>query len=403
MRQSWFGFLSPEAGSRAAAVLALLLATANAPAQSRDDSSRDNSDSSSASDASSSRADQSSAQDRSDPSSRAANARSSRSSQAGRGAQAGRQAHHPALGVTFYNDESNPLEIRRVLPGSPAEQAGLERRDEILSVNGRRVSSVQQLKQQIDRAGQDGELELGILRDGRQETVQATLSSGRQTFAGGNRGRGQRQWNESRSGRNGADDEYQNQGYQGARNQNYGNQGNRQGSRNQGYARGSRDADNGQDETESSNRYAEGYRGGMRSNDRAFLGVTLDQNQRGGVRVSNIYPNSPAQQAGLRAGDEIVAIDDDDVQSNQDVMQLLSQKDPDDEVAIEVERNGRQRTLHATLISQQEFSSSSNRSYRTGRRNTYAQNSDDQGGDSGNRGSRRSQQGQNGNEDDDNF
>src|SRR5215469_1664817 len=141
MRLSWFSSLSPV--SVAAAALVLLLATAKA--QGRDDSDRNDSDSSSTS-ADNDRSGSRDSSDRFDQS-----GRSSRDTQSSRGSQAARQTGHPMLGVTFYSDQSAPLEIRRVMPGSPAEQAGLERGDEILSVDGRRVASVQQLRQQIDR------------------------------------------------------------------------------------------------------------------------------------------------------------------------------------------------------------------------------------------------------------
>lgn len=298
-----------------------------------------------------------------------------------------RQQGHSTLGVVLYNDDSNPLEIRRVLPDSAAEDAGLERGDEILTINGRRVSNVEQLKRAIERAGTNEEIEIGILRDGRRQTVDASLSTRR--FARG-RSRGQGQWNEDqyrsqqhgqmRSQDNqGYTDEYANEGNEwGDRDERFANRGQQYGENygqagNRGYSRGSRRAGDWQDD-EQDDRYSEGYRGNQQS-DRAFLGVTLDERARDRVRVSGVFPESPADEAGIRRGDEIVAIDDEEVESNRDLQRVLSQRDPDDEVTISVERNGRERTLQATLVSQREMFGSNRASNRTGRRgSSYQQN-----------------------------
>lgn len=435
MRKFWFGSSSP-AVSTLAAFFALLLTTANAPAQSRSDSSSDDSGSSVSS--SSRDSDRSSRDNQSD------NNQSSSSRSSSRSSQANGQQEHASLGVMLYNDRSNPLEVRRVMPDSPAEEAGLERGDEILSINGQRVSSVDQLRRQIERVGAKEEVEIGILRDGQRETVTATLGSRRsadssnrgrnqqQYSQGGfNRGRNQPQYSQDSSNRGGGQQTYNVRqtggnyeefdqwsrnpayeqgfwdGYAHAQQQyghpSFANQGNQSGN---SYSRGSRSTSSSQnDQSQDNPRYSEGYRG---SRDRAFLGVTLDENARDHVRVSGVYPNSPAEQAGIRRGDVIVAIDDQDVQSSRDLQHLLSQYDPDDDLSISVDRNGRERTLHATLESQQQvFAEFNNRgsSERMGQRNTYGQGSGSQSnyrdGYSDNR--RQRQQSQEDESDSDNY
>jgi S1-C subfamily serine protease len=457
MRKFWFGSLSLEVGSLAAAFFALLLTTANAPAQSRSDSDRD--DSSSTSSASSRDNDRSSRDNQSNNN----QSSSSRDQSGGRSSsgssQANRQQEHMSLGVMLYNDRSNPLEVRRVMPQSPAEEAGLQRGDEILSVNGQRVSSVDQLRRQIDRIGSDQEVEIGILRDGQRETVTATLSSHRsqgsssrgqyqQQFSNEsvNRRGNQQQYAENNSSRGGHQQSYSvrqtggnveefdqwsrnpayeqgfwdgyahaqqqyghpafaNQGSNQSGNNQYGSTqyGNNQ-SGNRSYSRGSRNTGSSQySQSQGDDRYSEGNRG---SRDRAFLGITLDENAGDRVRVSGVYPNGPAEQAGIRQGDEIVAIDEQDVHSTRDLQRLLADYDPDDDVSLTVDRNGRKRTLQASLESQQEVFAEYNRgSERMGRRNSYGQSYGSQGtyrdGENNNR--RQRQQDRDDDSDNDNY
>ncbi len=378
-----FGWFKPALAVAAALVVWTLGAAA--PAQTRDTSDNSNADSNRSGRAGS-RADEADDDDdqRPDQDERRSSNSSSR-----------RRNQHAALGVTFYN-EPNMLEIRRVMPGSPAEEAGLRRGDEILSVNDQRVTNIQQVTQALDRAGQDESVDLDILRNGRRQTVEAMLSSRQEVF-GQQRGRNLQSGSSNRSARrNGQQNQWAGQdqwadqdqwtGQNQASGQNqWSGQGRqnwqddddndfrsgRQAYGNRGYndnrMRGMNSAQN--------QRWREGYRGGG-----AYLGVFLDRDDNGqrGVWITGVQPGSPAEQAGLRRGDEILSIDDEDVESNQDVMHLLSQMSPNEEVEVEVERNGRQRTLQAMLAPRQQ-SSTQTRSYRTGRRNQT--NFDDSGFD----------------------
>lgn len=324
-----------------AALLAWLASGAAAPGQ-----TRDNSDSSRSSRANTRSDDADDQDDDADRNERQSSSRSRRS-----------RNEHAALGVTFYN-QPNVLEIRRVMPDSPAEDAGLRRGDEILSINDQRVSSVQQVTQALDRAGEDEIIEIGILRNGRRQTVESALGSRREVFSpqrGGNAQQGQY----SRSSRFPRDDQGQwsGQNRQTWQDENYNDQAyGPQNYGNRGYSEGSRRRSSAQNQ-----RYREGYRAGN-----AYLGVFLDANDEDGVWITGVQPGSPAEEAGLRRGDEIVSIDDEDVESAQDVRQLLAQMAPNEEVELRIERNGRGRTIQAMLASRRQ--SSSQGSYRTGRR-----------------------------------
>ncbi|HVM54951.1 MAG TPA: trypsin-like peptidase domain-containing protein [Acidimicrobiales bacterium] len=95
----------------------------------------------------------------------------------------------------------------------------------------------------------------------------------------------------------------------------------------------------------------------------AFLGVRtqpLDQVQpsvieRLGIRtetgafVSDIVPGSAADDAGIEAGDVILSINGEAVESPADVGEIIVALAPGDEVQVVVERGGRERTITATL------------------------------------------------------
>ncbi|HWA99434.1 MAG TPA: PDZ domain-containing protein [Pirellulales bacterium] len=79
--------------------------------------------------------------------------------------------------------------------------------------------------------------------------------------------------------------------------------------------------------------------------ERPALGVTLHQNGPNDVRISSVFPGSPAQQAGLQPGDRIVAIGQQHVQQTDDVINQIAQAHPDQRLPIQVDRNGQQGTV----------------------------------------------------------
>ena len=58
-----------------------------------------------------------------------------------------------------------------VLPGSPADRAGLRERDLIRSFNGRPITDVYARRERLAETELHPKVELGILRDGRELTV----------------------------------------------------------------------------------------------------------------------------------------------------------------------------------------------------------------------------------------
>lgn len=406
MRRTMFRWLASAAVPLAAAGLALLLATGAAQARDDSDSKASSSDSSTDLD-----------RDRDDDSKDRDNDRNDNDRNSRRQSGNSNGMHHQAaLGVVLY---PNTLEIRRVLPGSPAAEAGLQRGDDILSVNGRRVNTTAQLQRAVRNAGDHERIKMGVLRNGEHESLRARLASREEVFGDRdildeqhglrNEGRSRTQYfsrnpqsfnddqgqyqdeygqsnyqmnldNRGYARRGGGyyEPEYSNQGYGpsfGNQNQAYygpgygnpayyGGQGyNQRGyGRNQGYEPNYGNSPPGY--REEGDRFAQ-----YRRNRRGALGVTLDEESRGPVRINHVYRNGPADEAGLRPGDEIVAIDGRELRSTEDLLRVLANKHPGEQIRLAIDRNGRERTVRATLESPNDVFAmeEQDRSYRMSR------------------------------------
>jgi serine protease Do len=82
--------------------------------------------------------------------------------------------------------------------------------------------------------------------------------------------------------------------------------------------------------------------------ERPYLGVTSAPHPNG-AEVQGVTPGSPAQSAGLRAGDVITGVDGREVTEPGDVSAALDGLEPGDEVQVEVARDGESRTLSVEL------------------------------------------------------
>ena len=69
-----------------------------------------------------------------------------------------------------------------------------------------------------------------------------------------------------------------------------------------------------------------------------WLGVMM-QNTRFGVLFSRIFPNSPAYEGGLQAGDLLLTVNDRSIRSGEDLSSLIRLSEPGDRLALEVIRN----------------------------------------------------------------
>ncbi len=92
-----------------------------------------------------------------------------------------------------------------------------------------------------------------------------------------------------------------------------------------------------------------GQLGVMIQNLTADLAKQFGLSEPEGVLVSQVNTNSPAEKAGMKAGDVIVRYDDEQATSVQQLRNLVANSFPGTKVKIEIMRDGREKTLTATI------------------------------------------------------
>jgi predicted metalloprotease with PDZ domain len=79
-----------------------------------------------------------------------------------------------------------------------------------------------------------------------------------------------------------------------------------------------------------------------------YLGVRVRQLAEG-AEILEVVPGSPADEAGLREGDLILAVDDEDVTRETPLADLIAAQEPGEVVALAIERDGRERVIEVEL------------------------------------------------------
>jgi uncharacterized iron-regulated protein len=84
----------------------------------------------------------------------------------------------PRIGVILKTEEGlKGLKIEQVIPGSPAEKAGLQTGDLLLSVEGKEITKVKDIHDALAEKGWGKELTFTILREGVKKEIRVSLPS----------------------------------------------------------------------------------------------------------------------------------------------------------------------------------------------------------------------------------
>jgi serine protease Do/serine protease DegQ len=83
----------------------------------------------------------------------------------------------PELAESFGLERAAGALVNQVVPGSPADQAGLRRGDVLLTIDGRAIRGVRELQLQVASVPPGRSVSLGVLRDGKPLTLKVTITA----------------------------------------------------------------------------------------------------------------------------------------------------------------------------------------------------------------------------------
>lgn len=202
----------------------------------------------------------------------------------------------------------NGVLIRGVADGSPAEAAGIEKGDVIVKFDGKDVDSPRDLRELVEDVEPGSSVEIELVRDGKTMTVTATVGEEPDDIE---------MW-------------FDDGDFHHFRNMRHGWGG--------------------------LNRFASinfGPRLGVQATElNDDLADYFKTKANGGVLVLDVEDDSVAKAAGVKAGDVIQKIADEDVTSISDIRDAISDYDEGDEFDISVLRKGKKETLKATMDDQ---------------------------------------------------
>lgn len=108
-----------------------------------------------------------------------------------------------------------------------------------------------------------------------------------------------------------------------------------------------------------------------------WIGIALDPDEaEEGALVGQVYPRSPASRARLRPGDVIVAIDDEKIESAEQLIDHISEMKPGQAVRIQFLRGDNERTVELKLASREDFEAEMERRFG-GERRAYRPTEED--------------------------
>jgi serine protease Do len=243
------------------------------------------------------------------------------------------------LGLT----EERGAMVTKVVEGSPAEKAGLKENDVIVSFNERRVDSVRELQRLLSETPADRNVKIEVLRGGNRQTIAATLSKRAPGFAyafNAPEWNGQA-WAQTEEGRKQLE-----------------------GSRKQAEAFRKQTEEQlrqHQDEFKSLPNFGEfnfANPGGFMYFSGTRLGISAESltdqlaeffgvKDGHGVLVASVNEDSAAARAGLKAGDVIIAVDDQKIENMNSLINALAKKEG--AATLKIIRNRVEQTVTVTL------------------------------------------------------
>ncbi|HET6372449.1 MAG TPA: PDZ domain-containing protein [Candidatus Polarisedimenticolia bacterium] len=228
----------------------------------------------------------------------------------GRGSR-GRGPRGAWLGI-IMSDEGR---VDEVMDDSPAEAAGLKRGDRIIELDGKEIEDASDVRSAVRRLEPGDTLKIRVDRDGSEKTLTATV--------------GERPWSRRAPMVWQSDD----------------------------------DDDDDEEGQPSAHSHSHTFVLGGSS---TFIGVELHPMSKDlrayfkaprdtGILVNRVIEDTPAERAGMKAGDVIIAVDGHDVSDHGDIGEALSDHEAGDTVVVRVLRDGSEKSFDVKLADRPGF------------------------------------------------
>jgi S1-C subfamily serine protease len=211
------------------------------------------------------------------------------------------------LKEAFDLDTDYGVIVKDVIPDSPADKAGLRQGDVILKFADKKVKDADDLVEFISEHKDGDEVELVLIREGERKTLIAELDN--------------REDDDSYSG---ALDNYDKSF--------------------QWFDKGSPKTYTWHHQSDDY-KYSNTYIGISLQNLNSQLGEYFGVKDGEGVLITEVMADSPAESAGLKAGDVIIEINGDEVEEPDDVQEAVGETDEGDEMELTVLRNKNEKTF----------------------------------------------------------
>jgi membrane-associated protease RseP (regulator of RpoE activity) len=230
----------------------------------------------------------------------------------------------PSMAKALQMGDKSGVMINDVIDESPAEKAGLEDGDVILEFDGKAISDNKDLVKAVRAASPGDKIEVVVLRSGKNKSLEVEIGKheDKNFFI-----------------MSGDDDLH--------------------GSHFEHFGEGDHKVIVMSDDEDFTWTVGKDMPCGLDS-DRGYMGVHLDDlnEQMGeyfgvedgkGALVTEVVEDSPAAKAGLKAGDVIVMIGDNEINSSMALLKTVAKTEPEQQMAVKIVRKGKSKNLSITL------------------------------------------------------
>ena len=230
----------------------------------------------------------------------------------------------PSMAKALQLGDRQGVLVNEVMDDSPAKEAGLEDGDVILRFAGRAIEDNGDLTKSVRKTGPGEKVEVVVLRDGKEKTFEVTIGEHEGST-----------WFQM-DGKELDLDALKN------------------------FHMSSGDDEDVVIQLDEDGKKVWTTRGFPFAENRGFLGINMEDlsPQLGeyfgvkdgeGVLLTEVVADSPAEKAGLKAGDVILKVGDETITSTSDLHEAMAETEPGQELAVAVKRQGKDQSFKVTL------------------------------------------------------